>query len=171
MQEEEVEKEEEEEEEFTTSFKFGWIELAAKIKLFFGQPLPQSQFVEQMLGQLRHEIEISASHIGTWYAFADKVDLGNQPGGRESFGVRFIVSNDPCEENRSLEFGPLFDKPRRVVRDFSVPMPHPTNDFELIFNFMSIVSPSQNLMLFKEFAMNEIKRLRGNFLDQLKRPV
>ena len=118
----------------------------------------QIGFVDEILRRLEPGLTLQDPAIGTWYAKAEAADWDP---GREAdrVAVRFLLDREPQGMNRIEAPTPLLVMPVEVNRVAGEAGARP-DSLSLMFNFSSALPVPANLDYFKEFAINELKRLR-----------
>jgi hypothetical protein len=117
----------------------------------------QIGFVDAILRQVEPGLMLQDPAIGTWYAKAEAADW--EPG-REAdrVAIQFLLDRKPQRTSRIEAPTPLM-MPVEVNRLAGEADARP-DSLSLIFNFSSAWPVPANLDYFKEFAINQLKRLR-----------
>ena len=123
-----------------------------------GESRSRTCFVDDILSRLETGIKLDDQEIGTWYATAEAADWCGDPRS-DRVGVRFLLSRHPIETQR-IEASSSLQKPQKYDSDLKQSEMDAAN-LAVIFNFTNIVPVTQNIDLFREFAVSQIKRLRA----------
>ena len=115
-------------------------------------------FTESLLKTFGPGLPIHVRGAGHWYATLDAIDRGD----KQVAALVRLSSHRPTKTQEPRTAFVAFEERGRTLFDHPKSASLPADlDLLLTYSFPIVVSVEENLDLFREFATNELRRLRG----------